>query len=133
MPESISLISNTDIKQKEFVFFLQQVGATLHPDNQYDGQISQGSFHVWIALDNSELTNFDAQEIQLMTQQVGDKPKTHILLDISKKTGSKEIALDFACKFAKHWNCILYNLNEQICSREELLKICQNKPNFISP
>jgi len=125
MPEPISLISNADIKPEEFTNFLQQVGAVLHPDNLYDGCLSKGNLHVWIALDNSELKNFDADEIELITQQLGSSPQTHILLDISKNLGSEQIALEFACKLATRWNCVIYDYDKKIHSRQELLDLCQ--------
>lgn len=100
MPEPISLISNTNIQQEEFNSFLQQSGAVLHPDNIYDGRLSRGNLHVWIALNNSELKNFDADKIEIIAQKLGDIFQTHILLDVSKKLGNEQIALEFACKFA---------------------------------
>ncbi|MBD2774741.1 hypothetical protein [Iningainema tapete] len=125
MPEPISLISSADVKPEEFENFLQQVGAVLHPDNLYDGRLSKGNINVWIALDNSELTNFDVEEIELITQRLGGSPKTHILLDVSKKPGSEKIALEFACNFATKWNCVIYDSNQKVYSTQELLKLCQ--------
>lgn len=125
MPEPISLISSADVKPEEFESFLQQVGAVLHPDNLYDGRLSKGNINVWIALDNSELTNFDVEEIELITKQLDGSPQTHILLDVSKKLGSKQIALEFACKFATRWNCVIYDSNQKVYSRQELLELCR--------
>ncbi len=122
MPEPISLISSADIKQEEFMNFLQQVGAVLHPDPLYDGSLSKGSLYIWIALDNSELKNFDADEIELITQQLNGNPQTHILLDVSKKLGSEQMAFEFAHRFAERWNCVIYDSNQKVYSRQELLE-----------
>lgn len=126
MPEPVSLISSADIKQEEFSTFLQQLGAVLHPDNVYDGRLSRGNFHVWISLDNSELKNFEADEIERITQQLGDMPQTHILLDVSKNPGSQQLAIEFACNFAKQWPCVVYDLCKNVYSAQELLNFYRN-------
>ncbi|GAA6615646.1 hypothetical protein [Scytonema sp. NUACC26] len=123
MPEPISLISSADIKQEEFIHFLQKAGAVLHPDGLYDGCLSKGNIHVWIALDNSELKNFDADKINLITQQLNGIPQTHILLDVSKKLGIEQLAFEFAHKFVERWNCIIYDSNQKVYSRQELLEL----------
>lgn len=112
----MSLISNANITPVEFFAFLQQCGAVLNPDRVYDGRIDNGNLHVPIALDNSELKNFDADEIEQMSQHLGDRPKTHILLDISKTPGSQQLATDFARKFAAKWSCVVYDSDERIYS-----------------
>ena len=126
MPEPVSLISSADIKQKEFFTFLQQSGAVLHPDHVYDGRLSRGNFHVWIALDNSELKNFEADEIERIMQQLADMPQTHILLDVSKYSGSQQLAIEFACNFVEQWPCVIYDLCKNVYSAQELLDLCRN-------
>lgn len=120
MPEPMSLISSANITPVEFSAFLQQCGAVLHPDRVYDGRLDNGNLHIWIALDNSELKNFDADEIELMSQHLGDRPKTHILLDISKTPGSQQLATEFARKFAAKWSCVVYDSEEHIYSPHSL-------------
>ncbi len=123
MPEPISLISNSEIKPEEFLDFLNSSGVILNPDHIYDGRISQGDRHIWIALDNSELKNFEVEEIELITQKLAGRPKTHILLDISQTPGSKQLAIDFASKFAERWNCIMYESGNCLYSPLELLEL----------
>jgi hypothetical protein len=131
MPEPISLISSAEIKPSDFLNFLQYLGILLHPDNIYDGRISRDDAHVWILLDNTELENFNAEEMKLITQKLTAKPQTHILLDISKTQGSEKLALEFACKFAKQWSCIVYDSNYKIYSAQELLELCPAQVGFI--
>ena len=126
MPEPVSLISSADIKQEEFSTFLQQLGAVLHPDHVYDGRLSRGNFHIWIALDNSELKNFETDEIKRITQQLADMPQTHILLDVSKNPGSQQLAIEFACKFAEQWPCVVYDLCKNVYLAQDLLDLCRN-------
>ncbi len=126
MPEPLSLISSTDIKQKEFTTFLEKSGVVLHPDNLYDGRLSKGNIHVWIALDNNELKNFDANEIEVIRQKLGGIPQSHILLDVSKELDSEQMALEFACKFSTQWHCVIYNSSQKFYSANELLELCQN-------
>ncbi|MEH2380656.1 MAG: hypothetical protein V7K27_17515 [Nostoc sp.] len=131
MPEPISLISSAKIQRSEFLSFLKDLGILLHPDNVYDGRISRENTHVWMVLDNSELENFNGDEMKLITQKLTAKPQTHILLDVSKTLGSEQLALEFACKFAKQWSCIVYDSNYKIYSAEELLELCPAQTGFV--
>jgi hypothetical protein len=131
MPESISLISSAEIKPEEFLSFLQYSEVLLHPDNVYDGRISRNNTHVWIVLDNTELKNFNHDEIELITKKLRAKPQTHILLDVSKTLGSEQLALEFACKVAKKWSCVVYNSTQRFYSEQELLGLCQTQPGFV--
>ncbi len=131
MPEPISLISSAEIKPGEFLNFLQYSGVLLHPDNVYDGRISRDNTHVWIVLDNTELKNFHPDEIELITQKLTAKPQTHILLDVSKTSGSEQLALEFACQFAKRWSCVVYDTSQRVYSPEELLGLCQTELGFV--
>jgi hypothetical protein len=131
MPETISLISSVEIKPREFLSFLQYSGVLLHPDNVYDGRISRNNTHVWIVLDNTELDNFNTDEIELITQKLTAKPQTHILLDVSKTSGSEQLALEFACQFAKKWSCVVYDSSQRVYSAQELLGLCQTELGFV--
>uniref|UniRef100_A0A8J6ZKS6 Uncharacterized protein n=2 Tax=Desmonostoc muscorum TaxID=1179 RepID=A0A8J6ZKS6_DESMC len=131
MPEPISLISSAEIEPAEFLTFLEYSNVLLHPDNVYDGRISRANTHLWIVLDNTELKNFSTEEIELITQKLTAKPQTHILLDVSKTPGSEQLALEFACKFAKKWSCVIYDSSQKVYSAEELLGLCQTEPGFV--
>jgi hypothetical protein len=131
MPKPISLISSAEIQPGEFLSFLQYSGVLLHPDNVYDGRISRDNTHVWIVLDNTELKNFNTDEIELITQKLTAKPQTHILLDVSKTSGSEQLALEFACKFAKKWSCVIYDSSQRVYSEQELLGLCQTELGFV--
>lgn len=129
MPEPVSLISSADIKQEEFFTFLKQLGTVLHPDNVYDARLSRGNLHVWITLDNSELKKIEVDETKRITQQLAGMPRTHILLDVSKTPGSQQLAIEFACKFAEQWPCVVYDLGK-IYSVQDLLELCRTERGF---
>ncbi len=121
MPEPISLISSTAITPEEFAYFLHYGGVQQENDNIYDGRLSDGDLHVWIALDNRELQIFEEDEIKLITKKLGGVPVTHILLDISETPGSEKLAIDLARVFAQKWNCVIYESRERIYSPQETL------------
>lgn len=123
MPESISLISNHKITHHEFILFLKELDVYLYPDQIYDGRLSQNNCHVWIALDNSEIENFDEAEIKLITEKLGDYPKIHILLDVSKNPGSLELAGEFINYFHQKYNCVVYDSNNIIYSPQEMFEL----------
>lgn len=63
MPEPLSLISSTDIKQKEFTTFLEKSGVVLHPHDLYDGRLSKGNLHVWIVIYDSSQQVYSPNEL----------------------------------------------------------------------
>ncbi|MGK7881799.1 MAG: hypothetical protein AB4060_17130 [Crocosphaera sp.] len=123
MPESISLISNQKITHDEFIMFLKKLDVYLYPDQIYDGRLSQNNCHVWIVLDNSEIENFDESEIKLITEKLGNSPKIHILLDVSKNPGSLELAWEFITYFDQKYNCVVYDSNNKIYSPQEIFEL----------
>ncbi|MGK7932675.1 MAG: hypothetical protein AB4041_14760 [Microcystaceae cyanobacterium] len=108
MPEPISIISDQTIIIDEFKDFLRGLNIEIDPDEVYHGRLSEGNHHVWIVLDNDELKNFDQSEIELMKEKLGSQPKTHILLDVSKTEGSKQLAMIFIDQLSNRWNFTKY-------------------------
>jgi hypothetical protein len=114
MPEPISIISDQVIKLDEFKDFLRDLHIEIDPDEVYHGRLSEGNNHVWIVLDNDELKNFDQSEIELMIEKLGSQPKSHLLLDVSKTEGSKQLAMIFIDKLSNRWNCVIYDAQDNI-------------------
>jgi hypothetical protein len=78
---------------------------------------------VWVALDNSLLNEYEADEVELIRQKLGGKPQSCILLDVSQTAGSERLALVFACTWAERWPCVVYNLRDKVLSASELLRL----------
>jgi hypothetical protein len=78
---------------------------------------------VWVALDNSLLNEYEADEIELIRQKLDGKPQSCILLDVSRTAGSERLALEFACACARRWPCVVYNLRDKVLSASELLEL----------
>jgi hypothetical protein len=101
MPKPFALISSSDIKGQAFLDVVREAGGVIEDAKALQGRISQGERHVWVALDNSLLNEYEADEIELIRQKLGGKPQSCILLDVSRTARSERLALEFACMCAE--------------------------------
>jgi len=123
MPKPFALISSSAMKAQEFFDILRAVGGVVEDANALEGRISRGEKHVWIALDNSLLKDYEANEVELISQKLGGKPQSHILLDVSRTEGSERLAVDFAFACMERWPCVVYNLGDTIFSAKDVLRL----------
>jgi hypothetical protein len=123
MPKPFALVSSSDIKERAFLDVVQEVGGVIEDADALQGRISQGERHVWVALDNSLLNEYEADEVELIHQKLGGRPQSCILLDVSRTAGSERLALEFACACAERWPCVVYNLLNKVISAPELLRL----------
>src|SRR5215475_6307832 len=123
MPKPFALVSSSDIKGQEFLNMVREVGGVIEDAKALQGRISQGERHVWVALDNSLLNEYEADEVELIHQMLGGRPQSCILLDVSRTAGSERLALEFACACAQRWPCVVYNLLNKVISAPELLQL----------
>lgn len=124
MSNTFAFISTGEIKHKELIEFLVQRGATIHPDEVYDGRISQENKHVWVRLDSRILTEFEADDRELLMQKLAGRPRTSIILEVSRTPGSQQLAVDFACKCAERWPvAVVSDLLNRIFSTGELFQL----------
>ena len=123
MPKPVALVSSSDIQGQAFLDVVREVGGAIEDARALQGRISQGERHVWVALDNSLLNEYEADEVELIRQKLGGKPQSCILLDVSRTAGSERLALEFACACAERWPCVVYNLRDKVISASELLRL----------
>jgi hypothetical protein len=123
MPKPVALISSSEVTGQAFLNVVRQVGGAIEDTKALQGRISQGERHVWVALDNSLLNEYEADEVELIRQQLGGKPQSCILLEVSRTAGSERLALEFAYACAERWPCVVYNLRDKVISAAELLRL----------
>ena len=122
MPKPFALVSRSDITGQAFLDVVREVGGVIEDADALQGRISQGERHVWVALDNGLLNEYEADEVELMHQKLGGRPQSCILLDVSRTAGSERLALEFACACAERWPCVVYNLLDKVISAPDLLQ-----------
>ena len=123
MPKPVALVSSSAITGQAFLDVIRAVGGAIEDAQALQGRISQGERHVWVALDNSLLNEYETEEVELIRQKPGGKPQSCILLDISRTAGSERLALEFACTCAERWPCVVYNLWDKVILASELLRL----------
>ena len=130
MPKPFALISSRAMKAQEFFDVLRAVGGVVENADALEGRISRGEQHVWIALDNSLLKDYEANEVELISQKLGGKPQSHILLDVSRTEGSEQLAVDFAFACMARWPCVVYNLCDTVFSAKDVLRLYEAGMGF---
>lgn len=130
MPKPFALISSSDIKEQEFFEVLRASGGIIEDASVLAGRISRGEQHVWVALDNSLLKDYEADEIALISRKLKAKPWSSILLDVSRTDGSKQLAVAFAAACAQLWPCVVYNLRDKVFSAQELRSLQKTGSSF---
>jgi hypothetical protein len=123
MPKPVALVSSSAITGQAFLDVVREVGGAIEDAKALQGRISQGERHVWVALDNNLLNEYETEEVEMIRQKLGGKPHSCILLDVSRTAGSERLALEFACACAERWPCVVYNLRDKVISAAELLQL----------
>lgn len=140
MPEPLVLLTDVDIAPEQFLEFLKTIGAVIHPDEIYDGRVSQGNQHVWIVLETREqlqrlLEDLEEQDISIIEsikEDLGILPRSSVLLDINAYARSSGFAANIICAFAKQWPCIAYDLVARMYSKDDLQSLCKEGRNFMT-
>lgn len=127
MSDPISIISSQSIKVSDFIdFLLDQKDAVIEDFETGQSRISKGYQHVWIFIYNDGLRHRDTDELGLIKQVLGDEPRTLIVLEISRTEGSDHLAIEFACRFAERWPCIVDDLRGTLYLPKELQQMKQS-------
>ena len=123
MPKPFALISSCDIQEQEFFDVLRTTGGVIEDASALAGRISRDEQHVWVSLDHSFLKDYEADEVALISQKLEGKPRSSILLDVSRTAGSEQLAVAFAAACAQRWPCVVYNLRDKVFTAHELLQL----------
>ncbi len=130
MSNPVSLISSAVITSDELAAFLPTVGARATPAAAFLGQLSEGNRHVWISIDNTPLEDFDQQELDVLTRLLGDIPRTLIGLEISRASGSQQLAVRFALATAERWPCVVDDTYGKIYTPQQLEEMRRTGATF---
>lgn len=132
MARYITLLSSAQIGRDDWHGFLQAAGAAPSDKqhNPYDGALMRGQGKIWVGMDNGVVEDIDRDNQQLMLL-LGGEPETAIVMEISSTPGSKELALEFACRFAEHWLCVV-ETEDRLYSSAELFDLYQASHSFLT-
>ncbi len=134
MSHTFTLISSSEITNEDFNELLQQSGAVMHPDEVYDGRISQADRHVWLVLNKTCLQNLEEEDQQeereLLVKQLRGEPKTCIDLTVSRTEGSQQLAVEFASLCATKYPCIVDDNMGRIFTTHDLFTLRDASKGF---
>ena len=123
MPKPFALMSSSDMQAQECFEVLRAAGGVVEDADVLEGRLSRGEAQVWIALDNSLLKDYEVDEVELISRQLGGKPQSHIVLDVSRTAGSERLAVEFAYACVERWPCVVYNLRDKVFSAKDVLRL----------
>jgi hypothetical protein len=123
MSEPVIILSADKITDENFISFLKKEGAFNPDDKVFPGRVSSGEKHIWIALNDQELSDliegrpdFTAAISKFLVRP----PKAFIIVEISREPGSAKFAIDFAIKVMNRWHAVLFDYNERLLSLDDL-------------
>jgi hypothetical protein len=116
MSEPILLLSAATITPSEFVAFLTEIGAVLDPDEVFDGRLSTGNRHIWLRLDDREIGQLEPPTVQRVADALGDRPRSSVVVEISRTPGSERLAADFADQFSRRWPSVVFDFRDSIAA-----------------
>jgi hypothetical protein len=119
MTSYATLLSSARIGRELWQGFVQSVGTELidKPHNPYDGRLCREQGKIWLGMDNGIIEDIDPDDSQLI-HLLGGEPQTVIVMEIGSTPGSRELALEFACRFADRWPCVVEAEHWRYSSRE---------------
>jgi hypothetical protein len=127
----ITLLSSAQIGRDEWHSFLQAAGTERidRPHNPYEGVLRRDQGKIWVAMDNGVVEDIDPDDEQLI-RLLGGTPETAIVMEISSTPGSSKLALEFACRFAEQWPCVV-ETEHQCYSSQDLFDLYQSSHSFL--
>ena len=108
MSEPIALVSSARILPNELSAFAQEIGATLTPNDFFVARLSNQDRQVWFAISEEPI---DEENHRDYLQALDAMPATVIILEISRTTGSMDLAAEFISKFAARWPAVVDTLD----------------------
>jgi hypothetical protein len=133
MSEPVILYSSCQITQEVLSKFLLSLGFTLTPKDTFLGQLCRDrNSCVWVGFDNTILENLESDEDQLIANQLGEVPKTCVVVEISSTSPDDSLAIEFAIAFVQQWKAVAsYDCPEKIYQLEDLLNLRDSGKVFL--
>jgi hypothetical protein len=117
MSVSFAILTKEIISKKQLSQFILSLQSGDNGNEYYPGQIINGNRVVWISVSKGDLEvhllNLSDPEFAkskaVLLQKLGDMPQTCVHVYGNRQEASRDIAIDFALEFAKHWDCIIWD------------------------
>ncbi|MDQ3252560.1 MAG: helix-turn-helix domain-containing protein [Acidobacteriota bacterium] len=127
MSESIAVVTSDNVSRDDLAAFIQSRGGFITPERLLFGRFSNHDRHVWIGVDESLLEGYREDEemqntLDAIRRKLGGEPQTSVIINISRTSGSEQLAADFVQSFAERWTCVVDDLHGNIFSVEEFAR-----------
>lgn len=121
MSDPFAILTAAVVEKAEFASFLEEVGGIADPEQLGTGRISYGRRHVWVFQSSQTLAEILEQFGDALTQALGARPESCIVLELSRTLGSEAaLAIEFAITFAERWPAVLFDLESRVLNLADL-------------
>lgn len=122
MSLSAMIITSEHINNDMLGEFINSLGGRLVPEESDSYVVSEGDSSIWVGIQDSKFAKdfYDEQTIQEWRSKLNGVPVSIIELELDHTDGSQLLYLRVAYEFAKKWNSILDDIDDEVISSEEL-------------
>ena len=89
-----------------------------------------GSNHIWVFLSNEEIEYLGEAVKTAITHNLGNNPISCINIEVSRKPGGEQLAVEFASFCMQKWNAIVLVPEERIYSQKDIDMLHKNNNGF---
>lgn len=132
MSEPFTLCTSTVVTPEEFEEVLKEMGATLLNPSRREWVISDGEKHVWVFLGESlEPKEYeDDPLVPVVRARLGGPPRTEVEMEVSRTEGSEHLAVEFACRCAERWPCVVDDCGDNVYTADDLRRLRDRGKGF---
>ena len=135
--ESVILLSSHEIIWEEIRAIPGEARSTLPEDDHITIWSEEEYILVYLSQeylpDHLEIMQQDKpDQLQEVRTKLGGEPQSYIEIAIGRTPGSEKLAVDFACRCAEQWPCVVDNCKvvNQIYSKEEMIQLQKEGKGF---
>jgi hypothetical protein len=123
MSDPLLLLTAHGLTPDELDQVLREVGATVDPDEVFDGRLSRDDLHIWVRLDNPELGFLPESTLQAAAAALGDQPRSSVVVEVSRKPGSEALVTDLAAALARRWPTLISDFRDRLLTPQAALEL----------
>jgi hypothetical protein len=134
MTDTAVLLTPALIEADKFAAFVEKFGGFLDPNRPGTAWIPRGDCRVWVAFGPEcgpdILADALSEDEEVITKKLGTSPRSCVVLEISRKSGSQILAVDFAVAFAEHWPTVVSDVEDRLLDLADLKRLQREGKGF---
>lgn len=126
MSSSIYLVSGVELRKKEVLDFFQEISAVEINSETISAVVLESDAQVWLSfLGQGPADEADKEELDAWEKELKTTAKSFIEISISRRAGSRRLALQIAKKGMQKWAMIFDDQHEAIYHLDNVDGFCE--------